>query len=139
MKLNTAKEVWIARFVAWLGITALACGIIFTTAFTIGPAVFGDSKISDRIMLALYCPGAQSSNLENGASAPTTSSPTGTYGHTVEITCSYADGSTKTIGGEQLALGTILSMFGGGGLLGLVISLPLYLLPFFLFRKKKPA
>ena len=137
MKLDSTGKVWTARLAAWALITVLACGLIFTTAFTLGPALFGNSKLSDRLLVAWYCPGAESSTLEEGASGPATSSPTGTYGHTLEIVCTFADGSTKTINGGQAAAGSILSMFGGGGLIGLLISLPFYLLPFFLIRKKK--
>ncbi len=137
MKLNTAKEVWIARMIAWLVIGALSCGIIFMTTFTLGPTLFGGSNMTDRIALAMYCPGAESSTLQEGASTPTTSDPTGTYGHTVEVTCYFADGSTQIIRNEQYALASIGGMFGIGGLIGVVISIPIFLLPFFLIRKKK--
>ncbi len=36
MKLNTAKEVWIARLIAWVVIGAISCGIIFATTFMLG-------------------------------------------------------------------------------------------------------
>jgi hypothetical protein len=49
------------------------------------------------------------------------------------------DGSTQTIRNEQYALASLGSMFGGGALCGLGISLPLFLIPFFLFRRKKPG
>ena len=137
MKLNSAKEVWIARLIAWAVLGAISCGIIFMTTFMIGPTLFSGESATNKIALAVYCPGAESSSLEKGASTQTTSDPTGTYGHTVEVTCYFADGSTKIIRNEQYAIASIGGMFGLGGLIGVVITIPLFLVPFFLIRKKK--
>ena len=137
MKLNTAKEVWIARLVAWVVLGAISCGIIFATTFMLGPSLFAVPNLNDKIAVALYCPGAESTSVQEGASVPTTSDPSGTYGHTVEITCTFADGSTKVIRNEQFALASIGGMFGLGGLCGVGISIPLMLAPLFLIRKKK--
>ncbi len=139
MKLNTAKEVWIVRMIAWVVILTLSCGIIFATTFMLGPSLFVIPNLNNKIAEAIYCPGAQSTSLQEGASTPTTSDPSGTYGHTVEITCSFEDGSTKVIRNEQYALASIGGMFGIGALIGILISIPLLLLPFFLIRKKKNA
>ena len=137
MKLNSAKEVWIARIIAWVLIGAISCGIIFMTTFMVGPTLFSGQNTANKIALAMYCPGAESSSLQECASTPTTSDPNGTYGHTVEVTCYFADGSTKIIRNEQYAIASIGGMFGLGGLIGVVISIPLFLLPFILIRKKK--
>jgi hypothetical protein len=137
MKLNSAKEVWIARIIAWALIGAISCGIIFMTTFMLGSSLFAVPNLNDKIALALYCPGAVSSSLQEGASTPTTSDPNGTYGHTVEVTCYFADGSTKIIRNEQYAIASVGGMFGLGGLIGLVVSIPFFLLPFFLIRRKK--
>ncbi len=137
MKLNSAKEVWIARIIAWVVLGLISCGIIFVTTFMLGPSLFAVPNLSDKIALAVYCPGAESSSLQEGASTPTTSDPTGTYGHTVEITCYFADGSTRIIRNEQYALASIGGMFGLGGLCGLGLSIPLMLLPLILIKKKK--
>lgn len=137
MKLNSTKEVWIARIIAWVVIAALSCGIIFASTFMIGPSLFAVPNLNDRIAMALFCRGAESSSTQEGASTPTTSDPNGTRGHTVEITCYFADGSTKTIRNEQYALASIGGMFGIGGLIGIFISALLFLLPFFLIRKKR--
>jgi hypothetical protein len=137
MKLNSAKEVWIARIIAWVVVGAVSCGIIFMTTFMVGPALFSGESATNKIALAVFCPGAESSSTQEGASTPTTSDPTGTYGHTVEVTCYFADGSTKIIRNEQYALASIGGMFGLGGLIGILISIPLMLVPFFLIRKKK--
>ncbi|NOT06019.1 MAG: hypothetical protein HOP27_15605 [Anaerolineales bacterium] len=137
MKLNTAKEVWIARIIAWVVLGVISCGIIFGTTFMLGPSLFAIPNLNDKIALAVFCPGATSSSTQEGASTPTTSDPTGTYGHTVEVTCYFADGSTKIIRNEQYALASIGGMFGIGGLIGILISIPLMLVPFFLIRKKK--
>ena len=137
MKLNSAKEVWIARIIGWVVAGMLSCGIIFMTTFMLGPSLFAVPNLNDKIAVAIYCPGAESTSTEEGASTPTTSDPTGTYGHTVEVTCYFADGSTKVIQNEQYALASIGGMFGLGGLCGVGLSVPLMLLPLFLFKKKK--
>jgi hypothetical protein len=137
MKLNSAKEVWIARIIAWGTVVVLSCGIIFVTTFMLGPSLFAVPNLSDKIAVAVYCPGAESTSIEEGASTPTTTSPSGGYGHTVEITRTFADGSTKVIRNEQFALTSIGGVFGLGGLCGLGITFPLILAPFFLIRKKK--
>ncbi len=139
MRLNTNKEVWIARIIAWVLISALACGILFMSTMVLGPSLFVIPDLNDKVALAVFCPGAESSSKQEGASTPTTSSPSGTYGHTVEITCFYEGGSTRTIRNEQFALASIGGMFGIGGLIGVLISIPLFVLPFFLIRKKKDS
>ena len=137
MKLNSAKEVWIARIIAWIVLGVISCGIIFATTFMLGPSLFVIPNLNDKIALAVFCPGAESSSTQEGASTPTTSDPNDTRGHTVEITCHFADGSTKIIRNEQFALASIGGMFGIGGLIGVLISIPLMLAPLFVIRKKK--
>lgn len=137
MKLNTTREVWIARLVGWALLGVLSCGIIFGSTFMLGPGLSAIPNLDQKIALAVFCPGAESSSLEEGASTPTTTSPSGTRGHTVEVTCFYADGTTRMIRNEQYALASIGGMFGIGGLIGMLISIPLMLLPLLLIRKKK--
>lgn len=137
MKLNTSKEVWIARIIAWVMLIALSAGIIFVSTFMFGPSLFAVPDLTENIAVAVFCPGAESTTLQRGASGPTTSSPSGTRGYTVEITCYFADGSTKIINNGQYALASIGGTFGIGGLCGIGVSIPLMLLPFFLIRKKK--
>ena len=137
MKLKTSKEVWIARIIAWVLLCVLSSGILFVTTFMIGPSLFVIPNLTDKIAVALYCPGAESTSLQEGSSVPTTSDPNGTYGHTVEITCYFPDGSTDIIDNGEYAIASIGGVFGIGGLIGLVISIPLMFLPFVLIRKKK--
>lgn len=137
MKLKTSKEVWIARVIAWVLLCLLSSGILFVTTFMIGPTLFVVPNLTDKIAVALYCPGAESTSLEEGPSTATTTSPSGTRGHTVEVTCYFADGSTETIDNAEYAIASIGGVFGIGGLTGLLISIPLLLLPFFLIRRKR--
>ena len=137
MKLNTSKEVWIARIIAWVLLCVLSAGILFVTTFILGPSLFVIPNLTEKIAVALYCPGAESTSLQEGASTPTTSDPSGTYGHTVEITCYFSDGSTDIIDNAEFAIASIGSVFGIGGLCGLGISLALMFLPFILIRRKK--
>jgi hypothetical protein len=139
MKLSTAKEVWIARIIAWVVLGGISLGILFATTFMLGPSLFAVPKLDEKIAVMVYCPGAESTSLQEGASSPTTSDSTGTYGHTVEVTCYYEDGTTNTIRNEQYALAAIGGMFGIGALIGVLLSIPLMLLPFFLIRKKKES
>ena len=125
------------RGVGWLIALIVACGVIFGSTFMLGPALSAIPGLSDKITVAVYCPGAVANSVEEGASTQTTTSPTGTYGHTVEITCTFADGSTKIISNEQVAFSSIGGMFGLGALGGLCLSVPIMLIPLFLFRKKK--
>lgn len=137
MKLNATREVWIARIIAWVVLGSISAGIIFMTTFMLGPSLFAVPNLDEKIAVALYCPGAESTSLEEGTSTQTTTSPSGTYGHTVEVTCYFADGSIKVISNEQFAVASIGGMFGIGGLCGVGIAIPLMFLPFFLIRKKK--
>ena len=137
MKLNTSKEVWIARIIAWVLLCVLSAGILFVTTFILGPSLFVIPNLTEKIAVALYCPGAESTSLQEGASTPTTSDSSGTYGHTVEITCYFPDGSTNIIDNAEFAIASIGSVFGIGGLCGLGISLALMFLPFILIRRKK--
>jgi hypothetical protein len=139
MKLNSSKEVWIARIIAWMILGGISLGIIFTSTFIMGPSLFAIPNLNEKIAVAVFCPGAESTSLQEGASTPTTSSPSGTYGHTVEVTCYYADGSTKIINNGEFALASIGGVLGIGGLCGIGISIPLMLLPLFLIRKKKAS
>jgi len=139
MKMDSAKSVWAGRGVTWLILLGISCALIVGSSFMLGPLLFSSDAVANRLAVGLYCPGAVSTTEQQGASTQTTSDPTGPYGHTVEITCSMPDGSTQTIRNEQYALASIGGMFGGGALCGLGLSLPLFIIPFFLFRRKKDA
>jgi hypothetical protein len=90
---------------------ALSCGIIFVTTFMLGPSLFAIPNLSGKIAVAMYCPGAESTSIQEGVSTPTTTSPSGGYGYAVEITCTFTDGSTKVIRNEQFALASIGGMW----------------------------
>lgn len=137
MKLKTSKEVWIARIIAWVLLCLVSSGILFVTTFMLGPTLFVIPNLTERIAVALYCPGAERTDLEKGTSTPTTTSPSGTRGHTVEVTCYFPDGSTDIIDNREFAIASIGSVFGIGALIGLLISIPLMLIPFFFIRRKK--
>ncbi|MBI3166081.1 MAG: hypothetical protein HYZ24_15470 [Chloroflexi bacterium] len=137
MKLNTSKDVWIARIIAWVLLCVLSSGILFVTTFMLGPSLFVIPNFSEKIAVAMYCPGAERTSLQEGASTPATSDPNGVTGHTVEITCHFPDGSTDIIDNGEYAIAAIGGAFGGGLLIGLLVSLPLFLVPIFLFRKKR--
>ncbi|MBV6395278.1 MAG: hypothetical protein HFACDABA_00853 [Anaerolineales bacterium] len=137
MKLESNKQVWGARMIVWIIALVVSCGVVFGSSFILGPMLFSSDAVSRRIAVAYYCPDAVDSTEQQGPSEPTTTSPSGTYGHTVEVTCTFADGSTKVISNEEFAVTAIGGMFGLGALCGVGIAIPIMLVPFFLFRKKK--
>jgi|GEM_PF-6297364 len=49
MKLNSTKEVWITRMIAWVVVGTLSCGIIFATTFMLGPSLFAVPNLSEKI------------------------------------------------------------------------------------------
>ena len=139
MKLETNKQVWGARALGWIVVFVVACGILFGSTFMLGPTLFSSDAVGQKIAMTYYCPGAVDSVEARGPSRQVTTDPTGPYGHTVEITCTFADGSTKIISNEEYAVTAVAGMFGGGALCGAAIALPMLLVPFFLFRKKKSS
>ena len=132
---NNGKFVF--RIIAWIIALALSCGVTFGSAFMLGPMLFSVPGLGDRITAMVYCPDAVSTSVEEGASTQTTTSPSGTYGHTVEIICTMADGSQKVVTNEQVAVSSIGGMFGLGAIIGLCLSVPIMLAPLFIFRKRK--
>lgn len=58
MKLNTTREVWIARFIGWAVLGILSCGIIFGSTFMLGPGLSAIPNLDQKIALAVFCPGA---------------------------------------------------------------------------------
>lgn len=110
---------------------------MFVTTFMIGPTLFVLPNLTEQIAVAMYCPGAERTSLQEGTSLPTTTSPSGTRGHTVEITCYFPDGSTDIIDNAEYAIASIGGVFGIGGMCGLLISILLMFLPFVVIRLKK--
>ena len=117
----------------------LSCGLIFGGAFIAGPAIMAVPGLGDRITTMIFCPGATSSSLDEGASTQTTTDPTSTYGHTVNITCNMPDGTQQEVPNELVALGNIGGSFGVGALVGICLSIPVLLVAaIFMFRSSKP-
>lgn len=56
MKLNTSKEIWIARIIAWVILAGISVGIIFATTFILGPSLFAIPNLDEKIAVAMYCP-----------------------------------------------------------------------------------
>lgn len=129
------KNIALFRMLGFVVALAISCTLIFSTTFMLGPMLFVVPGLSDRITVSYYCPGAVSTSTEEGPS--TRSSSTGSYGHTVEITCTFADGSRKVITNEQVALASVGGMFGLGALIGLCLSVPLLVAPLVLIRRWK--
>lgn len=113
----------------------IAFGIIFGSTLTLGPLLFGNEAASRKIVVAYRCPDAVDSTEKRGPIGPVTSDPNGQRGQTVEITCRFADGSTRVISNDEVAVTTIGGMFAGGALIGLGIAI--IFVPVFLFLRKR--
>jgi hypothetical protein len=134
---NKDNRTLVFRILGWIIALAISCAVIFGSTFMLGPTLFAIPGLSDRITVMVYCPDAVTTSVSDGASTQTTTSPSGVYGHTVEITCTMADGSEKVIRNEQVAISSIGGMFGLGAICGLCLAVPIMLAPLFLFRKRK--
>lgn len=136
---SSDKSTFIFRIIGWIIALVISCGVIFGSTFMLGPTLFAVPGLSDRITVMIYCPDAVSTSVDQGASTQTTTSPSGIYGHTVEITCTMKDGSQKVISNAEAAIGSIGGMFGLGAICGLCLSVPIMLAPLLIFRKRKNA
>lgn len=133
-KMNKKVE---ARTNNWGLALLIALGIIFGSSMALGPILFGNETASRRIVVAYRCPDAIDSTEKRGPIGPVTSDPNGQRGQTVQITCTFADGSTKVISNDEVAVTSIFGMFGLGALTG--VGLAIIFVPVFLFLRKKSA
>ncbi len=134
LALHTGKQFWGMRATDWIVMLVISFGIIFGSSFSLGPVLFGGDAVSRRFAVAYHCPGAIGSTESRGPIRPTTSDPTGPRGQTVEVTCSFSDGSTKVISSDEYAGTAIVGMFIGGALVG--VGAVIVLVPIYVFWRK---
>jgi hypothetical protein len=73
----------------------------------------------DKLTAYALCPDAADySYRDYGFGTPTTSSPSGGTGHYTELTCSYADGSQKVFGNEEVGLKGLAAAFTAASVCG---------------------
>ena len=98
----------------------LICGgsMIFLVPFG-GSMIAANSALFDRLTARVLCPEATDYSFDDyGSGQPTTTSPSGGTGHYTQLTCTYADGSQKTFGNEEVGLKGLAASFSAAGICG---------------------
>ena len=98
----------------------LICGssLIFLVPFG-GAMIAGIPPVFDRLTAYVLCPDATDYSYNDyGFGTPTTSGPGSGTGHYTELTCSYADGSKKVFGNEEVGVKGIAASFTVAALCG---------------------
>lgn len=94
-----------------------------------GAMIVALPPVFDRLTAYILCPEATDYSYNDyGFGTPTTSSPTGGTGHYTELTCTYADGSQKVFGNEEVGVKGLAASFSAAGICGGVAVLLLMIL-----------
>ena len=97
--------------------------LIFLVPFG-GALIAAMPPVFDRLTAYVLCPEATAYTYNDfGFGTPTTSSPSGGTGHYTELTCTYADGSQKVFGNEEVGVKGLAASFTAAGLCGGVVVL----------------
>jgi hypothetical protein len=92
--------------------------LIFLVPFG-GAMIAAVPPLFDRLTAFVLCPDATDySYRDYGFGTPTTSSPSGGTGHYTELTCTYADGSQKVFGNEEVGIKGLAAAFTAAGVCG---------------------
>lgn len=95
--------------------------LIFLVPFG-GAMIAAMPPVFDRLTAYVLCPDATDYSYNDyGFGTPTTSSPSGGTGHYTELTCTYADGSQKVFGNEEVGLKGLAASFTVAGICGGVV------------------
>ena len=113
--------------------------LIFLVPFG-GAMIAATPPVFDRLTAYVLCPDATDYAYKDfGFGTPTTSSPSGGTGHYTELTCTYADGSQKVFGNEEVGLKGLAASFTAAGICGgLVVFLVMVLAGIIGARVVKP-
>ena len=93
-----------------------------------GGMLVGIPPAFDKLTGWAVCPGAVSISQDEYNSGPVTTSPTGTYGHQEEWTCTFEDGTQKVVPNEEIAFKGLGASFTAVGVCGGLAVLLLMLL-----------
>lgn len=106
-----------------------------------GAMIAAIPPVFDRLTAYVLCPDATDYSYNDyGFGTPTTSSPSGGTGHYTELTCTYADGSQKVFGNEEVGLkGLSASFTAAGSCGGLAVLLLTILAAIVGARRVKPS
>jgi hypothetical protein len=92
--------------------------LIFLVPFG-GAMIAAMPPVFDRLTAYVLCPDATDYSYNDfGFGTPTTSSPSSGTGHYTELTCTYADGSQKVFGNEEVGLKGLAASFTTAGICG---------------------
>lgn len=92
--------------------------LIFLVPFG-GAMIAAVPPVFDRLTASVLCPDATDYSYNDyGFGTPTTSSPSGGTGHYTELTCTYADGSQKVFGNEEVGIKGLAASFTAAGICG---------------------
>ena len=84
-----------------------------------GAMIVGIPPLFDRLTAYVLCTDAVDyAYRDYGPGTPTTSSPSGATGHFTELTCTFADGSQKVFGNEEVGLKGLAAAFTAAGICG---------------------
>jgi hypothetical protein len=102
--------------------------LIFLVPFG-GAMIAAIPPVFDRLTAYVLCPDATDYSYNDyGFGQPTTSSPSGGTGHYTELTCTYADGSQKVFGNEEVGIKGLAASFTAAGICGGVVVFLLMIL-----------
>jgi len=97
----------------------LVCGGSMLFIVPVGGAmIVGVPPLFDKLTGWAVCPGAVSISQDEYNSSPMTTSPSGTYGHQEEWTCTFEDGSQKVVPNEEIAFKGLGASFTAVGTIG---------------------
>jgi hypothetical protein len=110
---------WQGSCIAALLVLLIGGGsLIFLVPFG-GAMIAAMPPVFDRLTAYVLCPDATDYSYNDfGFGTPTTSSPSGGTGHYTELTCTYADGSQKVFGNEEVGLKGLAASFTAAGICG---------------------
>lgn len=92
--------------------------LIFFVPFG-GAMIAGIPPVFDRLTAYVLCPDATDYSYGDYGSAPIDSTnPSGGTGHYTELICTYADGSQKVFGNEEVGLKGLAASFTVAGICG---------------------
>ena len=84
-----------------------------------GAMIAGMPPLFDKLTAHVLCPDATDYSYRDFGSAPIDSTnPSGGTGHFTELTCTYADGSQKVFGNEEVGLKGLAASFAAAGICG---------------------
>ena len=97
--------------------------LIFFVPFG-GAMIAGVPPLFDRLTAYVLCPKATDYSYRDFGSVPIDSTnPSGGTGHFTELTCTYADGSQKVFGNEEVGLKGLAASFTVAGICGGLVVL----------------